>query len=53
MFCGEGLIIETAAEQRLKWFEGIGRPLTDNESIELQRALHAVYERNRRKSLAS
>lgn len=38
----------TKAEQRVQWLEGIGRPLTDAESDDLRRALHAVYCRDRR-----
>lgn len=40
--------LKTAAEQRLEWLENLNRPLTDAESDELRRALHAVYCRNRR-----
>lgn len=40
--------IKTPSEQRLEWLEGLKRPLTDDESRELQRALHAVYCRNRK-----
>ncbi len=37
---------KTRAEQRLEHFEQIKRPLTDDESAELQRSLHAVYASN-------
>lgn len=42
--------IKTKAEQRLEWLESLHRPLTDEESEELRRSLHAVYcsERRRR-----
>ena len=43
---------KTRAEQRLEWLEGLKRPLTQDESEELQRALHAVYVRERRKVAA-
>ena len=39
---------KTRAEQKLEWLESLRRPLTDEESRELHRCLHAVYERNRR-----
>lgn len=38
---------KTLAEQRLEYLEGLGRPLTDEESNQLQRSLHAIYCRNR------
>jgi hypothetical protein len=41
---------KTMSEQKLEWLESLGRPLTDEESEELQRALHAVYCRNQRNS---
>lgn len=37
------LFIKTPAEQKLEWFSGLHRPLTDEESAELQRSLHAKY----------
>ena len=40
--------IKTPSEQRLEWLESLKRPLTDEESAELQRALHAVYCRQRK-----
>lgn len=43
-----GFICKTRSEQRLEWLESLRRPLSDQESEELQRCLHAVYERNRR-----
>ncbi len=39
---------KTVSEQKLEWFESLNRPLTDEESEELQRVLHAVYMRNQR-----
>lgn len=39
---------KTFAEQRLEYLRGLKRPLTDEESEQLQRSMHAVYERNRR-----
>jgi hypothetical protein len=39
---------KTMAEQKLEWLESLDRPLTDEESEELRRSLHAVYCRNRR-----
>lgn len=40
--------LKSLAEQRVEWLEGLRRPLTDAESDDLRRALHAVYCRNRR-----
>lgn len=39
---------KTKAEQKLDYLESLRRPLTNEESDELRRALHAVYCRNRR-----
>lgn len=39
---------KTRSEQRLEWLEGLKRPLTDIESDELRRCLHATYEHDRR-----
>ena len=39
---------KTRAEQRLEYLESLTRPLTDDESDDLRRSMHAVYERNRR-----
>jgi hypothetical protein len=39
---------KTKAEQHLEYLESLNRPLSDQESDELRRTLHAVYERNRR-----
>ena len=39
---------KTPAEQKLAWLESIKRPLTDAESDELRRSLHAVYCYRRR-----
>jgi hypothetical protein len=41
---------KTRSEQRLEWLENLRRPLTDEESDELRKALHAIYTRNRRLS---
>jgi hypothetical protein len=43
-----GVRIKTAAEQRLEYLENLRRPLTDSESDELRRAMHAVYCHNRK-----
>lgn len=45
------LRIKTPAEQRLEWLESLQRPLTDEESDQLRRSLHAVYCRNRKNRL--
>lgn len=34
---------KTRSEQKLEWIESLDRPLTDEESDELRRAIHAVY----------
>lgn len=34
---------KTRSEQRLEWLESLKRPLSDQESDELRRSLHAVY----------
>ena len=47
MLCGGEPRIKTRSEQRLEWLESLRRPLTDEESAELQRCLHAIYVRNR------
>lgn len=47
-----GILIKTASEQRLEYLESLRRPLTDQESDELRRALHAVYMANRRRAMA-
>lgn len=39
---------KTIAEQKLEYLERLQRPLTDSESDELKRAMHAVYMRERR-----
>ena len=44
-------VFKTRAEQKLEWLEGLQRPLTEKESDELRRSLHAVYCRNRRLGL--
>lgn len=40
----------TRSEQRLEQLKALKRPLTDAESEELARVMHAVYERERRLS---
>jgi hypothetical protein len=46
-------VFKTRSEQRLEWLESLGRPLTDKESDELRKALHAVYcTANKREKLA-
>jgi hypothetical protein len=42
---------KTRAEQRLEWIESLSRPLTNDESEMLRRSLHAVYCRNRVRSI--
>ncbi len=42
------LVIKTPAEQKLEWLESLRRPLTDAESDELRRSLHATYCYRRR-----
>ena len=44
------LTIKTPSEQKLEWFGGLTRPLTEEESDDLYRCLHNVYvtEINRR-----
>ena len=37
---------KTYSEQRLEWLKTRNRPLTDEESDELYRALHAIYVRD-------
>jgi hypothetical protein len=43
--------LKTKAEQKLEYLKGLHRPLTDRESDELRRSMHAVYERERRLGL--
>lgn len=38
--------LKSKSEQKLEWLESLGRPLSDEESVELRRCLHAVYCRN-------
>jgi hypothetical protein len=46
--------LKTKAEQKVEWFGSLDRRLTDAEYAELERALHAVYVRDRRsRALAS
>lgn len=42
------LAYKTRAELTLEHLEGLRRPLTEEESDQLRRSLHAVYCRNRR-----
>lgn len=42
---------KTRSEQRVEQLEGLRRPLTDAESDELRRALHAVYVSNGRSNV--
>jgi hypothetical protein len=39
---------KTKSEQRVEYFSALKRPLTDAESDELRRAMHASYEQRRR-----
>jgi hypothetical protein len=41
-------VYKTRSEQRLEWLKTRNRPLTDEESDELYRVLHAIYVRDRR-----
>lgn len=41
-------VLQTKAEQKLDYLKSLKRPLTDKESDELRRSMHAVYERERR-----
>lgn len=47
-----GIPTRTKAEQRIEHLINIGRPLTDQESDELYRALHADYMRKWRQERA-
>jgi hypothetical protein len=42
---------KTRAEQHLEWLDSLSRPLTDEESEQLRRSLHAVYCHNRRQRM--
>lgn len=42
-------LIRTPSEQKLEHLERLGRPLTDEESEMLRRAMHAIYCRQRRR----
>lgn len=46
-------VFKTLAEQRLEYLESLGRPLTDEESDELRRSLHATYCHKLRLELAA
>lgn len=46
------IVLTTKAEQKLEYLQGLRRPLSEAESQELQRSMHAVYERDRRLELA-
>jgi hypothetical protein len=37
---------KTRAEQKLEWLSSLDRPLTERESIEVERAMHAIYVRD-------
>jgi hypothetical protein len=39
---------KSISEQRVEYFETLKRPLTDNESEELRKAMHAAYCYRRR-----
>jgi hypothetical protein len=39
---------KTRSEQKVEYFSTLRRPLTDAESDELRRAMHAAYEHRRR-----
>jgi hypothetical protein len=41
---------KSVSEQRIARLERLRRPLTEEESDELRRAMHAAYERKRRRS---
>lgn len=41
---------KTRSQQQLEYLESLKRPLTDEESEQLQRSMHAVYEYKRSKS---
>jgi hypothetical protein len=43
------VIIKTEAQQRLEYLQGLRRELTEQESEDLRRALHATYEYDRRR----
>lgn len=45
-------VFKTPAEQRLEYLTGLTRPLNDEESDDLRRAMHAVYCLRRRRQLA-
>lgn len=36
-------LLKTKAEQRVEHLNGLGRPLSEQESEDLRRAMHAVY----------
>jgi hypothetical protein len=38
---------KTRSEQQLEYLQGLKRPLTDQESDDLRRSMHAVYCRQR------
>jgi hypothetical protein len=41
-------VAKAVSEQKVEYLSNLRRPLTDAESDELRRAMHAVYERTRR-----
>lgn len=44
---------QTRSEQKLEFYKSLTRPLTDEESDELYRAMHAVYEHERRQRIVA
>jgi hypothetical protein len=44
---------KTRSQQRLEWLESLNRPLSENESDELRRALHATYVHEQRRKVAA
>lgn len=44
-------LLKTKAEQKLEYLSSLKRPLSDAESRDLGRSMHAVYERERRQRL--
>lgn len=51
MAAGGGITIKTRSEQTLEWLESLGRPLTDSESDQLKRSMHAIYMKNWRQQV--
>lgn len=42
-------VFKTRAEQRVEWLTSLGRPLNKSEVAELQKSLHAIYCRDRKR----